>query len=56
MLEKYHSYRNKWQGAWGRKDASVAERQLALLEIHILGHVKVSYRQHSEVLTFAKGH
>lgn len=37
-------------GARGRKDASVAEKELPLLEIHILGHVKVSYRQHRAIL------
>lgn len=28
--------------AWGRKDAFVVEKELALLEMYLLGHVEVS--------------
>lgn len=44
MLEKYHSYRNKWQRGIGKEGCLCGWKGIGSVEMYLLGHVKVSWQ------------
>lgn len=44
MLEKYHSYWNKWQRGIGKEGCLCGWKGIGSVEMYLLGHVKVSWQ------------